>query len=354
VNTAREIHELRQEIAQADAQLVALLDKRARAARRIGQLRKEHPPTLPATDASALRELIASSAGEMPAAPLKEILTAVFAACLALELPVNVAFVAPEGGLTHAAAASRFGQTALLRASESIPKALEEVSRRGAEFAVVPFETATESPVQSTIAALLASDLRVVEVLDVPVDLHLLGRAARLTDVRTIRATAADRSACESFLEGLEPGRSVVDAVSPLAACQSALEDPTSAAIASEQLGSNLGLPTIRASILDRGGTRIRYAVVGARPSSRTGGDVTLFVFGVDDAPGSFVDVLKVFADRGLNLKKLQSHPVSAETWKYLFCGETAGHFTDRGLVGAFEEIKRMARFFKLLGSYPG
>jgi chorismate mutase/prephenate dehydratase len=87
----------------------------------------------------------------------------------------------------------------------------------------------------------------------------------------------------------------------------------------------------------------------------------------VQDAPGSLLDVLKVFAERGINLTNILSHPVApgstagdrtqtlttGENWNYLFYVETAGHFTDRPLVMAFEEMKRITRFFKVLGSYP-
>ena len=93
--------------------------------------------------------------------------------------------------------------------------------------------------------------------------------------------------------------------------------------------------------------------MVGARPSSRTGDDVTSLVFSVQDAPGSLLDVLKVFAERGINLSNIQSHPVEGQTWQYLFYVDMAGHFTDRPLVMAFEEMKRITRFFKVLGSYP-
>jgi chorismate mutase/prephenate dehydratase len=159
----------------------------------------------------------------------------------------------------------------------------------------------------------------------------------------------------------------VLDVKTPLMACQLAVEDHGGAAIASETFGAQLGLEVARRNVLDKGGDRVRYAVVGARPSARTGDDVTSVVFSVQDAPGSLLDVLKVFAERGINLTNILSHPVApgatagdrtqtlttGESWNYLFYVETAGHFTDRPLVMAFEEMKRMTRFFKVLGSYP-
>jgi chorismate mutase/prephenate dehydratase len=349
----REVDELRQEIAKLDAQLLVALDKRARAARRLREVRKEHAPSLPLTDHAAIRALVARSSGDMPQEALRDIFREIFAACLALELPVKVAYVGPEGGPGHAASRGRFGRSSSLLAAETTAASLDEVSRKRAEFAVVPFETATEGPVQSTILALMASDLRIVEMLDATFELHLMNRTGNSSDVDKIYATAADHARCERFLAGQTPRPSVLDVKTPLMACQLAVEDHGAAAIASETFGAHLGLEVARRNVLDDGGERVRYAVVGARPSSRTGDDVTSLVFSVQDAPGSLLDVLKVFAERGINLSNIQSHPVEGQTWQYLFYVDMAGHFTDRPLVMAFEEMKRITRFFKVLGSYP-
>jgi chorismate mutase / prephenate dehydratase len=349
----REVDELRQEIAKLDAQLLVALDKRARSSRRLRDLRKDQSAALPLTDHAAIRALVARSTGDMPPDALRDIFREILAACLSLELPVRVAYVGPEGGPGHAAARGRFGRGSSLVAGETTALTLEEVTRKRAEFAVLPFETAAEGPVQATILALIASDLRIAEVLDATFDLHLMSRTANAADVEKVYATAADHALCQRFLSGLPKTASVLDVKTPLMACQMAIEDHGAAAIATETFGAQLGLEVARRNVLDGGGERVRYAVIGSRPSSRTGDDVTSLVFSVQDAPGSLLDVLKVFAERGINLSNIQSHPVQGETWSYLFYVDMAGHFTDRPLVMAFEEMKRMTRFFKVLGSYP-
>ncbi|MDP9002724.1 MAG: chorismate mutase, partial [Myxococcota bacterium] len=168
----RQLDELRQEIAKIDLQLLAGLDKRARAARRLGELRKDQPPQVSVTDQDAIRALAARIGGDMPREAVEHIFHEIFAACLAIELPVKVAFVGVEGGPGHAAAGGRFGHTSNLMGAKTASAALDEVSRRRAEFAVVPFETSTDGPVPSTILALLTSDLRIVEMLEASHDLH--------------------------------------------------------------------------------------------------------------------------------------------------------------------------------------
>jgi chorismate mutase/prephenate dehydratase len=146
----REVDELRQEIAKLDAQILVSLEKRARAARRIGEVRKDQPAALPLNDRASIRALVARAAGDMPQEALREIFREIFSACLSLELPVKVAYLGPEGGAGHAAARGRFGASPNVVSCETTQAALEEVVRRRAEFAVVPFETSNEGLVQST------------------------------------------------------------------------------------------------------------------------------------------------------------------------------------------------------------
>lgn len=349
----REVDELRQEIAKLDAQLLVALDRRAKVARRLREVRKDQAPSLPLTDHAAIRALVARSTGDMPQEALRDILREIFAECLALELPVKVAYVGLEGGAGHAAVRGRFGRGSAATGAETTAAALDEVTRKRAEYAVVPFETVAEGPVQATILALMETDLRIVEVLDAAFDLHLMNRTGNASDIEKVYATAGDHAACQRVLAGLAPRASVLDVKSPLMACQLAIEDHGAAAVASETFGAQLGLEVARRNVLDEGRERVRYAVVGARPSTRTGDDVTALVFSVQDAPGSLLDVLKVFAERGINLSNIQSHPVEGQAWQYLFYVDMAGHVTDRPLVMAFEEMRRITRFFKVLGSYP-
>ena len=50
---------------------------------------------------------------------------------------------------------------------------------------------------------------------------------------------------------------------------------------------------------------------------------------------------LRHFAERDVNLKRLQSRPAKSQSWDYLFYAEVTGHASDRGLVTALEAIKR-------------
>lgn len=348
----RQIEEHRQEIGKLDVQLLALIEKRAKLSKRIGELQKGLPSLVTLPDRGQIEQLVAKAGSDVPKEALREIFREIFATCFSLEAPVTVAFWGPDGGFAHSAARSRFGVAAQYTASDGAADALDEVMRQRASYAVVPFETKTDGLVQSTIGALTQGDVKIVGSFEATMNLQLASKASSVAEVEKVFATAKDHAHCERFLSAEMPGAQVVDVKTPQAACQMASGDPRSAALVHETFTTEFGLEVIRRNVRDSGDERVRYAIVGTRPSSRTGSDVTGLVVSVDDSPGALHGLLKQFADRGVNLTKIQSRPSADETWQYLFFIEVQGHPTDRAVVGALEEVRRQAKFFKVLGSY--
>jgi chorismate mutase/prephenate dehydratase len=356
---ARAVDELRQEVARLDVQLVALLDKRARACRQIGELRRAGPaPSSLSLDSAAVEDALSKSAGDLPLPALKEILAQVNATCLALELPEPVAYVGGEGEAGHAAALARFGASATLLPADTPAEALEQIQRQRAAFAIVPLETREDGPVQATIEALTSSELKIVAAFESPSNLQLLSLGGSAPDatsrVSKVYLTARDHLRCTKMLERLRDAVTVVEVRTPLVACQLASEDPATAAVAMAGLAIQFGLEIAEKNVLDRGNERTRYAVVAPRPGARTGNDATLIAFSVADSPGALFDVLRQFAEREINMTKIQSRPVGegGEGWMYTFFAEIVGHATDRNVVTALEEVKRHTKFFRVLGSY--
>jgi chorismate mutase / prephenate dehydratase len=349
----REIEELRRQIATIDAQLLVGLDKRAKAAKALGaHLEPDQPPPLSLHDRPQIESLVARSTGDMPPESLRSIFRQIYAACFGLQSPIVVAYLGPEGGAGFSVARAHFGASASLVVCETARAALEEVSRQRAAFAVLPYETTADGPVVSTISALTMSELRIGLVLDTSPSLHLFSRTGNVKDVEKIYATPGDRALAERSLAAIAHF-SILDVKTPFLACQLAGEDHGAGALASEATGAQMGLEVAYKNVLDRGHDRVRYAIVGPRPSSRSGEDSTAIVFSLADSPGALLDVLRQFAERGINLSKIQSRPVESESWAYLFFLEVVGHTTDRQLVSAFEEVKRLTKFFRVLGSYP-
>ncbi len=349
----REVEELRLEIGKLDVQLLGLIERRAKLSKKIGELRKTVPGPIALPDRGQIEQLVARAGADVPHEALREIFREIVATCFSLEQPVEVAFSGVPGGFVHAAARSRFGVAAEYHARGSVGDALDEVTRQRASYAVVAYETRTDGLVQGAITALTSSDLKIVAAFESVMNLQVASKASSLAEVEKVYAIAKDRAHCQRFLTAEMPGAQVMDVTTPSAAAQLAGSDPRSAALVHETFTAEHGLEVIRRNVRDEGDERVRYAIIGTRPASRTGKDLTALVASVADSPGALHELLEQFAERGVNLTKIQSRPSGGDDeWRYLFFMEVQGHPTDRPVVGALEEVRRRCKFFKVLGSY--
>ena len=247
----------------------------------------------PLPDRAQMEALLAKASGDVPNEAVREIFREIFATCLSLESPATVSFCGLEGAFAHAAARSRFGQSAEFVACETVSAALDEVTRQRATYAVVPYETQTDGLMQATIGALTQSDLKIMTCFEVVVNLQLASKAGSLAEIEKVYAIAKDRAHCQKFLANELPGAQILDVKTPAGACQLAAADPRSAAFAHESVASQHGLEILRKNVRDEGDERVRYTIIGTRPPSRSGNDLTALILSVADAPGALHEVLE-------------------------------------------------------------
>src|SRR5699024_2134971 len=76
-------------------------------------------------------------------------------------------------------------------------------------------------------------------------------------------------------------------------------------------------------------------------------------VMATSQEPGSLMDALSVFRDRGLNLTKLESRPILGNPWEEMFYVDVQGNIADEHVESALEALSQSTRFLKVLGSYP-
>ncbi len=348
----REVAELRERIAVLDRKLLETLDARAKLSREI-HARSEGEPRVDVGEREWREALVAASSGEMPAASLHAIFSEIGAAARAIEQPITVAYLGPEGSFCHHAALGYFGATANLVSAPTTKDALEEVTRGRAVSAVFPFESSADGLVQASVTALAETDLVLVGERISQATYDLANQSGELGEIEKVYATAIARAACERFLDAELPRAIIIDVRSPAVAVELSREETTSAALVPERTARAASLKTARANVGDDADVKVRYRIASARPAMRSGNDVTCLLFSVDDSPASLFGVLKHFAERGVNLRKLQSRPVQRGSFDYVFYVELSAHLTERPVVTALEAIKRNIKYLKVLGSFP-
>lgn len=375
-----EMAQIRAALEQADSDLVSALDARARAIRSFVALRERDPEgyhVLPS--AAEVLARVGELRRDFPESGVEPVLREVLGVCAAMIAPVQVAVLGPEAGSTHLAARRWFGAQAEVRAVAAVADVFEEIDRGRAAHAVVPFETSTDGALSATLACLVDTSAKVIGETTMANAWHLYSRTGNAGDVEKIYGAATTIAACERTLKSEFPRAALLDVRSGLVAAQLALEDHGAAALGSDllkELGTTLHptsrrserprverasdrpsmpepLRVVRPHVEDDPGATTRFLVLGQQQPRRTGTDRTMIVLALSEDPGSLYAALQPFAERGINLTRLESRPARSSAWKLVFFVELDGHGSDRAVLTAIDEVKARARHLKVLGSYP-
>jgi len=339
---------------EADRQIVSGLNARAKAIHEYNALREDagdEPLRIP-KKASVVQSARAL-ADEFPVESIEPVFREVLSACTRLITPDVVAYFGAPGDLAHAAARDYFGHAPSFRPNESVTAVLESVIHGHATFGVVPLETSSDGAITATLNGLVATDAKLCAERVMALRYQLLSQSGEASHVLKIYGSPQAIAACERQLRSRYPDAILVDVHSGEAAAHFALGDDQSAALGTPLLKELHALKLIDDRLENDSAVQTRFGIVGNRLPSRTGKDRTMIAMAPGDDPGALHRALRPLADREINLTRIESRSAQNAEWRHVFFLEMDGHITDRAILTAVEELRRIARYAKVLGSYP-
>lgn len=269
---------------------------------------------------------------------------------------MTTAYLGPPGTFTETAARLVTGGEHDLVACSDIIDVLRRVEAGEVGRGVVPIENTLEGPVSATLDALAFEyDLLIEGELELPVALVVAApRGSRVEDLVSIHSHPVALAACRRWLSSHAPQAEQVPAASTARAAQHvASEQPGHAAIVNPLAAERYGLDVLARNVADSPTNSTRFVVVGTTMPPPTGWDKTsVVVFIEENRPGALLQLLEIFAERDLNLTKIESRPTKAELGEYCFFLDVEGHVADERVGDALAATKRTHRDVKILGCY--
>jgi len=279
----------------------------------------------------------------------------ILSACRALNAPVRVAYLGPQGTFCEMAMIGHFGHSVKAVACADIDDVVRTAEAGEADYAVVPIENSTQGTVTRTLDLLMNTPLTIVGEVNEPIVHNLMGRAKSLSEVRRVCAHPQALAQCHHWLATHLPGIECVPAASNAKAAQDAADDPRLAAIAASRASELYGLEILAAAIQDNACNRTRFLVLGSDAPNwdKTCPMRTSVVFSVANVAGALFRALEPFYTHKVSMVKLESRPARNGSWEYNFYVDLEGHMKETSLMLSLDQMKPFTKFFKLLGSYP-
>lgn len=351
------LSEVRSEIDRIDAQLLDLLNRRARCAQLVGEIKASHGEAgfiyRPEREAQVLRRIQETNPGPLSNDSLIWFFREVMSACLSLEQALGVAFLGPLGTFSESAATRHFGHAARLMPQISIDDVFREVEACHADYAVVPIENSTEGAIGRTLDLLMATPLKVCGEVVLRIHQHLLSNESSLEKISKVYSHAQSLAQCHEWLNRSLPNAQRISVGSNAQAAQFAAREAGAAAIAGEAAADRYQLPTLVSSIEDEPNNTTRFVVLGRQETGASGRDKTSLIMSAQNRTGSLCTLLAPFSEAGVSMTRLESRPARHTLWEYVFFVDIEGHCDDPAVATALAELARRAAYLKILGSYP-
>jgi prephenate dehydratase len=274
-----------------------------------------------------------------------------------------VAIQGEAGSFSHAAAREALGADVRLVACPTFEDLFRAVEAGQARHGVVPIENSLAGSVYEAYDALGAHALHVVGETQVRVRHCLVVRpGTTLADVRRVASHPVALAQCRRFFADHPavapvPAYDTAGSVRDLMAGRPAAEvgegkEGAGGAIASSLAAELYGGEVLLEGLEDHPENYTRFLIVAREPAPADEASKTSLVFTLPDVPGSLHRALGAFAERSVNLSKIESRPLPGRPWEYAFYLDVVGD-SRSGVAEALAELRGLARELRVLGAYP-
>jgi chorismate mutase/prephenate dehydratase len=358
---AEKLSALRIKIDAIDEEIGRLISARAECAQEVADVKKANLPAdeqllfyRPEREAQVLRKAMEQNKGPLSNEEMARLFREIMSACLALENPIKVAYLGPEGTFTQQAAQKHFGHSAIAMPFSAIDEVFREVEAGAVNYGVVPVENSTEGVVNHTLDNFMGSNLKICGEVELRIHHNLMVSAVTNTNsISRIYSHSQSLAQCRKWLDAHYPNAERIAVNSNAEAAKRLKGEWNAAAIAGSMAAELYGLKIIAEKIEDQPDNSTRFLIIGKQSVPQSGVDKTSIVVAMRNEPGALHNLLEPFHRHGIDLTRVETRPSRTGAWTYVFFIDFVGH-VDESLIGdVMKEVAGRCADLKLLGSYP-
>jgi chorismate mutase / prephenate dehydratase len=351
------LSDLRKQIDALDKQILQLINERAAVAMEVAKTKiaagEDNCFYRPDREALVLRRIKGLNQGPLDDDTAARFFRELMSACLALEKPLQVAFLGPEGTFTQQAAFKHFGHFVHAIPAAAIDDIFRMVENNHCQFGVVPVENSTEGVIANTLDRFAISPLQICGEVEIRIHHNLMGNIRKLEEINEIFSHQQSLAQCRKWLEKYLPGTKQTAVSSNAEAAKLVAEKPDAAAIAGVVAADLYGLHILEKNIEDQVDNTTRFLIIGDQAAASTGNDKTSLLVSTGNQPGALHKILEPFARFGISMSRIESRPSRQGIWEYFFFIDINGHRDDEIVVKALNVLQENVKMLKILGSYP-
>ncbi|MGQ3413003.1 prephenate dehydratase [Natrinema sp. LN54] len=256
----------------------------------------------------------------------------------------------PEGTYSHRAAGA-IADDDEIDFRQSVTAIVDAVASGEYDRGVIPIENSIEGSVTESLDAVADYEVAVVREIVTPIRHALLAQGPEFDTVASHSQALAQ---CRSYLDREHSGATLEAVASTAQGVEFARDDPSVAGIGHP---ANAGgdLEVLAEDIQDQDSNATRFfALAPADERSTGGGKTSLVVYPNANYPGLLLELLEPFADRDINLTRVESRPSGQRLGDYVFHIDFEAGLYESRTADAIADLEDLAEngWVRRLGSY--
>ncbi|MEA3442003.1 MAG: prephenate dehydratase [Chloroflexota bacterium] len=267
---------------------------------------------------------------------------------------IKVAFQGDRGAFSEDATIKLFGCDVAFFPCTHLKDVFQAASESKIDFGVIPIENSQAGSINEAYDLLLAYPLNIYAEVILRISHCLMALPGEnLAEITTIYSHPQALAQCDEFLSTLNA--KVVPAHDTAGSARMIKEKHLRkcAAVASSRAAEIYGLKSLAAKIENNINNYTRFFAISKQKAKQGRKNKTSLVFAARHVPGALYRILGIFANKNINLTKLESRPSKSKPWEYMFYVDLETHINEQACQQATSELQKEATFLKILGSYP-
>lgn len=353
------LEEAREEINRIDSEMARLFVERMRASEKVARYKKE--AGMPIFDPVREEEVIRRGSARVE----EETLRSYYVNFLHANMDISKAYQSRLLGGMRVAFSGVKGAFAQIAAGRIFPDAetvgygdfaaaYAAAESGECDVAVLPLENNTGGDVGTVMDLAFFGSLKVNGIYDIEVVQNLLVKpGTELSAIKTVISHPQALKQCGAFLKklGVETREAVNTAVAAQTVAQS--DDPSLAAIGSEEAAKEFGLGVLSSHIQEKGGNTTRFAIFSRTEKDPSEKDSQfLLLFTVKNEAGALAKAVSAIGAGGFNLRAIKSRPTKLSSWEYYFFCEGEGRIHSEAGKKMLSVLGKNCNDLKVLGAF--
>jgi prephenate dehydratase len=267
---------------------------------------------------------------------------------------IRVAFQGERGAFSEEAAVKLLGEEIELVPRPTFESLFVAIDEGAADYLLAPVENSLAGSVHRSYDLLLESALHISAEVVIPIRHHLIGCAGATFDgLKTVESHPVALAQCERFFAAHpQLQRIATEDTAGSVARIIKLGDTSRAAIAGSRAASIYGGKVLQHNLEDHTENYTRFVLLTPEPNPNSKADKLSLVMKLPHKSGALYRSLQPFADRGIDLLKIESRPIKGRPFEYHFYLDLQASTNDERVVKALSELGERATEVRVLGCY--